>query len=41
MSFHWDVYGIEGMVEEKMVSFSFDEVASPGLQISGVEAGKP
>jgi len=38
---HRDVFGIEGMVEEKMVSSSFGGAASPGMPTLGARAGKP
>lgn len=41
LSFYGDVYSIEGMVGEKMTSFSFGGAVGPGLQTPSAGTGKP
>jgi len=41
LSFHWDVYGIEKMVGEKMASSSFGGAIGLRLQTLGNKTGKP
>jgi len=41
LSFHWDVYVIEKMVGEKMISSSFGGATGLRLQTLGNRAGKP
>jgi len=41
LSFHWDAFGIEGMVHEKTVSASFGVAVGPRLQTPGTGAAMP
>jgi hypothetical protein len=38
--FHWNTYGIEKMIREKLINSSFSEAAGPELQTPGAGAGK-
>jgi hypothetical protein len=39
LSFHWDAFGIEGIVQEKMVSSNFGGATGPRMRIPGIGAG--
>ena len=41
LSFHWEAFGIEKMVGEKIVGFSFGGAACPRMRTTSVGASKP
>jgi len=41
LSFHCDAFGIEEMVEEKMISSTFGRATVPEMRTPGAGVGKP
>jgi len=39
--FHWDAFGIEKMVGEKMIGLIFGRVVVPGMRAPGAGVGLP